>query len=154
MDTVIREKITERIWEYLKAIPDLDVIDVTVFLNRNDAVVRVIADHENGGITLATCAQINGAIAQLLEKEFPQENAVIEVNSPGVDRFFTREKDFMKHKGKRVGVWLKDPSQTSTYKEGEIVDFREGSLIIQRDSIEERIPVSLISKAKQIVTWR
>jgi ribosome maturation factor RimP len=154
MESKLREKITERIREYLTAIPDLDVIDIALFSNRSDSVVRVIVDHENGGITLSTCAQINRAIAEMMEKEFPEENVIIEVNSPGIDRFFTREKDFLKHKGKRVGIWLKDTSQTSTYKEGEIVDVREGTLIINRNSIEERISVSLISKAKQIVTWR
>jgi|GEM_PF-2965956 len=154
MESSTREKITERIREYLTAIPDLDVIEVTVFSNRSDSAVRVIADHENGGITLAACGEINKAIAQLMEKEFPQENVAIEVNSPGIDRFLTREKDFLKHKGKRVGIWLKEPSQAGAYKEGEIVEVCEGCLILKRDTIEERIPVSLISKAKQIVTWR
>jgi ribosome maturation factor RimP len=58
-------------------------------------VLQVMADRPEGGIDVDDCAEISTALSAVLDVEDPiEDNYVLEVSSPGIDRPLTRLKDF------------------------------------------------------------
>lgn len=153
MDPIEREKLTAMIRKILEKYTAIEVVEVSVFSSRGSTTARVIVDYPEGGIMLANCADINRDIAALAEKEFPDESISVEVSSPGLDRLLSTERDFARSKGKRVGVWLKQPA-AQTYTEGNCLDVKDASLILEHKGIPVTIPLENILKGKQLVQWR
>ena len=57
--------------------------------------LQIMADKPDGGIEVDDCGQISTAVSAVLDVEDPiEENYVLEVSSPGIDRPLTRLKDF------------------------------------------------------------
>jgi ribosome maturation factor RimP len=57
--------------------------------------LQVMADRPEGGIEVEDCARISTALSALLDVEDPiEDNYILEVSSPGIDRPLTRLKDF------------------------------------------------------------
>ena len=58
-------------------------------------ILQIMADRPEGGIEVDDCASISTAVSAVLDVEDPiEENYVLEVSSPGIDRPLTRLKDF------------------------------------------------------------
>jgi ribosome maturation factor RimP len=57
--------------------------------------LQIMADRPEGGIVVDECARISTALSAVLDVEDPiEDNYVLEVSSPGIDRPLTRLKDF------------------------------------------------------------
>lgn len=57
--------------------------------------LQIMADKADGGIDVDDCGQISTAVSLVLDVEDPvEENYILEVSSPGIDRPLTRLKDF------------------------------------------------------------
>ena len=57
--------------------------------------LQIMADRPDGGIEVDDCGEISTAVSAVLDVEDPiEENYVLEVSSPGIDRPLTRLKDF------------------------------------------------------------
>lgn len=57
--------------------------------------LQIMADRPEGGIIVEDCATISTAISAVLDVEDPvEDNYILEVSSPGIDRPLTRLKDF------------------------------------------------------------
>lgn len=58
-------------------------------------ILQIMADRPDGGIVVDDCGVISTAVSAVLDVEDPiEENYVLEVSSPGIDRPLTRLKDF------------------------------------------------------------
>ncbi|WP_309664422.1 ribosome maturation factor RimP [Tabrizicola sp.] len=63
-------------------------------------ILQIMADRPDGGIGVDECGEISTAVSAVLDVEDPvEENYVLEVSSPGIDRPLTRLKDFEAWKG-------------------------------------------------------
>ena len=59
-----------------------------------------MADRPDGGIGVDECGDISTAVSAVLDVEDPvEDNYILEVSSPGIDRPLTRLKDFEMWKG-------------------------------------------------------
>jgi ribosome maturation factor RimP len=57
--------------------------------------LQIMADRPDGGIVVEDCARISTALSAVLDVEDPiEDNYILEVSSPGIDRPLTRLKDF------------------------------------------------------------
>ena len=62
--------------------------------------LQIMADRPDGGIEVDDCGEISTVVSAILDVEDPiEENFVLEVSSPGIDRPLTRLKDFEMWKG-------------------------------------------------------
>ena len=62
--------------------------------------LQIMADRPDGGIEVDDCGEISTVVSAILDVEDPiEENFVLEVSSPGIDRPLTRFKDFEMWKG-------------------------------------------------------
>jgi ribosome maturation factor RimP len=58
-------------------------------------ILQIMADKPDGGIDVDDCGEISTAVSLVLDVEDPlEDNYVLEVSSPGIDRPLTRLKDF------------------------------------------------------------
>ncbi len=66
----------------------------------NTRTLQIMADRPDGGIEVDDCGEISIAVSAILDVEDPiEENFILEVSSPGIDRPLTRLKDFEMWKG-------------------------------------------------------
>lgn len=58
-------------------------------------ILQIMADRPDGGIVVDDCGKISTAVSAVLDVEDPiEDNYILEVSSPGIDRPLTRLKDF------------------------------------------------------------
>ena len=66
----------------------------------NTRTLQIMADRPEGGIVVDDCGEISIALSAVLDVEDPvEDNYILEVSSPGIDRPLTRLKDFETWKG-------------------------------------------------------
>lgn len=66
----------------------------------NTRTLQIMADRPEGGIEVDECGEISTAVSAVLDVEDPiEDNYILEVSSPGIDRPLTRLKDFEMWKG-------------------------------------------------------
>ena len=64
-------------------------------LGGNTRTLQIMAERPEGGIEVDDCGEISIAVSAVLDVEDPMEdNYILEVSSPGIDRPLTRLKDF------------------------------------------------------------
>jgi len=154
MNRMAQETVAPMIRTCLEQFPGVEAIEERVLCTSGKCIVRLIVDHAEGGITLEQCAEVNRTLAAALSAAYPEEDFTVEVDSPGLDRMLSTEKDFLRSRNETIGVWLKGPLHGKTYIEGVCRDVRDGRLVIAQKQDLVTIPLSLINTGKRIVTWR
>ena len=103
-------------------------------------------------VTLDDCENVTRSLNDFLDELIPVKY-YLEVSSPGLERKFKSEKEFLIFKGRRISLKLKEPLENETEKifKGEIIDWDENSgLTFFRfyDGQELKIPKTNIQSAK------
>lgn len=106
-------------------------------------------DHD---ITLQDCENVTRSLNDFLDELIPVKYA-LEVSSPGLERKFKSDKEFLIFKGRRISVKLKQPLEGESEKifKGEIIDWddNEGLTFFRfEDAKEMIIPKANIQSAK------
>ena len=106
-------------------------------------------DHD---ITLEDCENVTRSLNDFLDELIPVKY-YLEVSSPGLERKFKSDKEFVIFKGRRVSIKLKTPldGETERIFKGEIVDWddNEGLTFLRFEDGEQlQIPKSNIQSAK------
>ena len=89
--------------EIIKDFPELEPVDVE-FVKERDWFLRVYIDKE-GGVDLDDCQAFSEKLGAALDKaDIIDEQYILEVSSPGLDRVLKKPRDFIREKGKSVEV--------------------------------------------------
>lgn len=117
-------------------------------------VLRLLVDRE-GGIKLSDCVRLNQKISQVLdERNVIIEPYMVEVDSPGIDRWFTAKRDYERAKGRMVRVTLNEAILDKKEYIGRLEDISEDSIKID---VEKKgiigIPFTKIVRARQEVEF-
>jgi len=131
---------------------NLDLADLIYRYEGRDLVLRVLVDKPEGGITLDECAYLNNEISRVLdEKDMLQQRYILEVSSPGLDRPLNSKNDFLRCINKRVRVFLNEPINAKLELDGIITEIKDDSVYIDIIGETIEVPLSKITKAKQII---
>ncbi|MBE9545906.1 MAG: ribosome maturation factor RimP [Proteobacteria bacterium] len=130
---------------------DMELVDVECLKMKSRWLVRIYMDKE-GGITLDDCSEISNQVGDLLDiHEAPPGPYILEVSSPGLDRPLAREKDFIKYRGHKIKVKVRDSLDGKKIFRGKLVDFLdedgEKILVIDAKGNTYRIPRETVVKA-------
>ena len=103
-------------------------------------------------ITLDDCENVTRSLNDFLDDLIPVKY-YLEVSSPGLERKFKSDKEFIIFKGRRVSIKLKNPldGESERIFKGEIIDWddNQGLTFLRFDDGEEiQIPKSNIQSAK------
>lgn len=72
-------------------------------LNQNGATMQVMAERNDGTMTVQDCEEVSMAISPVLDVEDPIDKEYhLEVSSPGIDRPMVRKSDFVRWQGHLV----------------------------------------------------
>lgn len=114
--------------------------------------LRIFLYSKEKDVTLDVCEKVTRSLSDFLDELIPVKYN-LEVSSPGLERKFKSDKEFVIFKGRRVSIKLKNPLEGETEKifKGEILDFNEteGLKFFRFDDAQElQIPHDNIQSAK------
>lgn len=114
--------------------------------------LRIFLYSKEKDVTLDDCEKVTKSLSDFLDELIPVKYN-LEVSSPGLERKFKSDKEFVIFKGRRVSIKLKNPLEGETEKifKGEILDFNEteGLKFFRFDDAQElQIPRDNIQSAK------
>ncbi|CCY50149.1 ribosome maturation factor RimP [Peptostreptococcus anaerobius CAG:621] len=105
----MKKNIAQQVEKLVQPIADLhgfELVDVEYVKEAGIYYLRVIIDSEDG-IGLDECEKVSRDLNPILdEKDMIEENYLLEVCSPGIDRILKRDHEYEKYSGKLVEVKL------------------------------------------------
>lgn len=127
--------------------------------NQNGATLQIMAERNDGTMTVDDCEKISTAISPVLDVEDPIDKAYhLEVSSPGIDRPMVRKSDFARWTGHLVKCETSILVDNRKRFRGKITEVGEDGFVLERDQIaygeEPRvaIPFSALAEARLILT--
>ena len=124
------------------------IVDITYKREGGRVVLRILADKE-GGITIDECARLNNELSELLDKEnVIEEQYVLEISSPGLDRKLKKDEDFLWAVGKRIKVATYAPLDGKNVFSGVLVGLGDGTVVLEENGMSAEIPREKIANAK------
>ncbi|KQR31924.1 ribosome maturation factor RimP [Rhizobium sp. Leaf155] len=127
--------------------------------SQNGSTLQIMAEREDGTMTVQDCEAVSMAISPVLDVEDPVEKAYhLEVSSPGIDRPMVRKSDFVRWQGHLVKVETSILVDNRKRFRGKIAEVEADSFKLERDQIgygEEpvvSIPFNTLSDAKLVLT--
>ncbi len=144
----MKVKPIEEIVAYLSPIAKetgVEIVDAAWDMRRRSLTLFI--DRE-GGVDLNTCEAFHRAVDGPLDELDPTFGAAYTLNcsSPGLDRPFKTERDFLRHIGEKVEVHLYAPFEGSKYFEGVLLSYEEGEILLAAEQGERRIPFGKCAK--------
>lgn len=131
----------------------------TRLMNQNGLTLQVMAERNDGTMTVADCEEISMAISPVLDVEDPVDKAYhLEVSSPGIDRPMVRKSDFERWNGHIVKCETSILVENRKRFRGKITEVDGEGFTLERDQVaygEEprvRIPFNALSEAKLVLT--
>jgi ribosome maturation factor RimP len=119
--------------------------------------LQIMADRPDGGIVVDECGDISTAVSLVLDVEDPiEENFVLEVSSPGIDRPLTRLKDFENWKGWEARIETTELIDGRRRFKGMLAGVEGEEVLVELDEGTEPVTIGLqfdwLSDAKLILT--
>ncbi|MCF8484460.1 MAG: ribosome maturation factor RimP [Rhodobacteraceae bacterium] len=120
-------------------------------------ILQIMADRPDGGIEVDECAAISTAISAVLDVEDPiEDNYVLEVSSPGIDRPLTRLKDFEMWKGWEARIETTELIDGRRRFKGGLAGVEGEEILIEIEEAGQEVIIGLrfdwLSDAKLILT--
>ena len=120
-------------------------------------VLQIMAERPDGGIGVDECGEISTAVSAVLDVEDPvEENYVLEVSSPGIDRPLTRMKDFEMWKGWEARIETSELIDGRRRFKGALAGVESDEVLITIEEAGEDVTIGLkfdwLSDAKLILT--
>lgn len=120
-------------------------------------ILQIMADRPDGGIGVDECGDISTAVSAVLDVEDPlEDNYVLEVSSPGIDRPLTRLKDFEMWQGWEARIETTELIDGRRRFKGDLAGVEGDEVLITLEEGGEEVTIGLqfdwLSDAKLILT--
>lgn len=130
----------------------LETIDVQLVGDAHRAVVRVLMDRPEGGITVEECARVNEALSRQLDLyDFFVDPYTLEVSSPGLDRPLRADADFRRFAGRRAEITTYAPVDGQRRFRGLLLGVVGDAVVLQLQERQVQVPKSEIAQARLVV---
>ena len=104
-----------------------------------------------GGVSLVDCEEFSGQISEVLDQADPiEQNYILTVSSPGIERKLTKPAHFQAVLGKKIEVKLFTPKEGKRQFVGILKAFEENKVVLDCDGTEVTIRLDEISAAKLV----
>jgi ribosome maturation factor RimP len=127
----------------------LDLVDVELFRAGRRRMVRIYVG-KAGGVSVDDCARVSREVSAVLDAEnwLGEDNYVIEVSSPGLDRPFKTLADWRRSIGRDVKVTCREKLDGKIMYLGKLVSAEEDEVTLEGAAGAVKIPMSLVALAK------
>jgi ribosome maturation factor RimP len=125
------------------------IVDITYRREGGKLALRILADKE-GGITMDDCTGLSNELSELLDrKNIIEEQYVLEVSSPGLDRKLNKDEDFAWAVGRRIKVTTYAPLDGKNVFVGVLAGLRDDTIVVsEKEGISAEIPRDKIASAR------
>lgn len=131
---------------------NIELVELTFVRTRGNSLLRLLVDRPDGAINIGDCARLNRKLQDLLDtRDIIQDSYLLEVSSPGLDRPLKTKNDFLRCLGKQVKFFLNEAINGKIEIDGVISKVEDELVIIDTKAGSLQIPLSKITKAKQVV---
>ncbi len=125
----------------------LEVLFVEYQPDGDRAILRVYIDRP-GGVDLGDCQRLSRQLDVLLEVEdFVNQNYVLEVSSPGIERPLFKEEDYERFQGREIRLRTTEKIGDRRNFKGLLKRYSKGIVTIDCDGESHLIPFDKIRKA-------
>jgi ribosome maturation factor RimP len=128
-------------------------------MNQNGLTLQIMAEREDGTMTVEDCEEVSRAISPALDVDDPVDKAYhLEVSSPGIDRPLVRKSDFVTWTGHQIKMETSIMVAERKRFKGKIAEAGETDVLIERDmpayGVEPtvRVPYEAIAEARLVLT--
>ena len=109
----------------------LELLRVRITGQDGEQVLQIMADRDEGMITVEDCERISRAISAVLDVEDPLKGQyILEVSSPGMARPLCRPKDFIRWAGFEAKLELSRAFDGRKRFRGVLTGFEDGEVLI------------------------
>lgn len=120
-------------------------------------ILQIMADRPDGGIGVDECGDISTAVSAVMDVEDPlEDNYILEVSSPGIDRPLTRLKDFEMWKGWEARIETTELIDGRRRFKGGLMGVEGDEVLIEIEEAGQEMTIGLkfdwLSDAKLILT--
>ncbi len=134
---------------------DYELVDLEYVKEGPFMYLRVYLDKE-GGITIDDCATVSREFNKKLDElDFIDDQYFLEVSSPGVDRAFKKDSDYIKNLNNEVEVKLFAPVNGMKLLKGILLEKNENDIVVGLGTAgnENKVTVELknITKINKVV---
>ncbi len=124
-----------------------ELVDAEFKKEGSDKILRFYVDLQQGHISLDECAEINRQLSDRLdETDLIEEQYILEVSSPGVNRRLKTETDFAKFKGSKVDVSLYEAVNGKKKFIAELGSVQNGTVVFLVGEEGVSVPMEKIGK--------
>jgi ribosome maturation factor RimP len=129
-----------------------ELIDVEWSSAGKSSVLRAYIDRiDGGGVSLDDCERASRAISAVLDAEDPIGHEYrLEVSSPGFDRPLRSAAHFARFAGSEARIELAVPIEGRRRFRGRLGGIEDGTVTIEVDRREWKLPLAGISKARLV----
>ncbi len=129
------------------------LVDARFFKDsQHQLVLEILADREEGGITLDECVRLNRELGDCIEQSGEIfERYILDISSPGLDRPLVTSSDFRRYIGRQIRVFLREPVEGKIEYCGDIVSATETAVQLKTGKKIIQVPLDKINKAKQVI---
>ena len=121
---------------------------------QNGCTVQVMAEREDGTLTVDDCEAISHAISPALDVDDPIGRAYhLEVSSPGLERPLFGAAQFARFAGETAKATLKLPQDGRRRLQGAILRVEGNTVVFDVDGAEFAVDAANIDKAKLVPDW-
>jgi ribosome maturation factor RimP len=126
---------------------------------QNGLTLQVMAERDDGTMTVEDCEEVSRAISPALDVEDPIDKAYhLEVSSPGIDRPLVRRSDFTAWQGHLAKIDTSIMVAERKRFRGRIAEVNDAGIVLERDQLgygeDPRVEIAFeaISEARLLLT--
>lgn len=125
---------------------------------RDGTTLQVMAERDDGTMTIDDCTRVSRALSPLLDVEDPVAGEYnLEVSSPGIDRPLVRLSDFARWAGYEAKIEMAEMIDGRKRFRGVIAGVADGRLVLGTDGgadapAEVALPLDLVGEARLVLT--
>jgi len=128
-----------------------EIVDVEYVKEGPFKYLKVYIDKPDG-ITVDDCSEISHILSKKLDElDFISEQYFLEVSSPGLERPFKTESDYMKNINEKIEVKLYKPLDGKKVITGILLEKQENNIIIDSENQKITIEIKDISKINRTI---
>lgn len=125
---------------------DLIPIEIDFEKENHRWFLRIFLFSQDRGVTLDDCANVTRSLGDFLDELIPCK-FYLEVSSPGLERKFKSEKEYLYFRGKNISIKLKEPleGETENIFRANLIDYDETkrNIFIKRIADNKEMILSL-----------
>ncbi len=135
----------------------VEIYEIVFKQGRHPSLTVFLDTDREGGIDLDTCERFHNAADPVLDELDPTfgQPYTLNVSSPGIDRPFKKDSDYLRHIGKKVEIKLYAPVKGEKFFEAVLLEYdpKAGNVTVEKGKEVCKLNLSQIVKMSEAIEF-